>query len=234
MRVPTGVPGFDELVDGGLPGRHLYVLSGPPGSGKTTFSAHFVRQGALDGEKCLYLSMHETESELVEAMDGYDFGFDRAVSTGRIKFLNVLSERSEDLLATGPNSSFRSGVQSMSTRLVGFVDKHAIDRLVIDSAMMLRYFYADEENAFIQFVSALKRADATTLLVSEMTDPTAYADEHYLANGVIFLHNYLEDDGMRRGIQTLKMRGTDIDADIREVEFTDRGLTVRPGDHLEV
>lgn len=234
MRVPTGVPGFDELVDGGLPARQLYVLSGPPGSGKTTFSAHFVRQGALDDEKCLYLTMHETESELVDAMAGYDFSFDQAVATGQIKFLNVPSERSEDLLASGSAGSFRSGVQSMSTRLVNFVEKHSIDRLVVDSAMMLRYFYSDEENAFLQFVSALKRADATSLLVSEMTDPTSYSDEHYLAYGVIFLHNYMDGDGMRRGLQTLKMRGTDIDSDIREVEFTRRGLTVRPDRKVEL
>jgi len=101
MRISTGVPGFDELVGGGFPAGRLYVLSGPPGSGKTTFSAHFVRQGALDDEKCRYLTMHETRSKLIEAMAGFDFEFDRAVATGRIKFLNVLSERSEDLLSTG-------------------------------------------------------------------------------------------------------------------------------------
>jgi KaiC/GvpD/RAD55 family RecA-like ATPase len=191
-------------------------------------------QGAAEGEKCLYLSMHETKGELVSAMEGFDFGFKRAVESGRIKFLNVLSEGSEDLLATGANGSFRAGVQSMSTRLVSFVSKHDIDRLVIDSAMMLRYFYDDVENAFIQFVTSLKRADTTTLLVSEMTDPSSYTDEHYLAHGVVFLHNYLEEGSMHRGIQTLKMRGTNIDADIREVEFTPEGLTVRPDRKLEV
>lgn len=234
MRIPTGVPGFDELVGGGLPTRGLYVLSGPPGSGKTTFSAHFVGQGAFDDEKCLYLTMHETESEIVEAMAGFDFDFDQAVETGRIKFLNVLAEGNENLLSPGSAGTFRSGVQSMSTRLVGFVEQHSIDRLVIDSAMMVRYFYSDEDHSFLQFVAALKQADTTSLLVSEMTDPTSYSDEHYLANGVIFLHNYLDGGGMRRGVQTLKMRGTDIDADIRELEFTNRGLTVRSDRKVEL
>jgi len=78
----------------------------------------------------------------------------------------------------------------------------------------------------IQMLSSLKRCQATTLLISEMTDPSAYSEEHYLSHGVIFMHNYLEDGGMRRGIQVLKMRGTNVDTDIQDVEFTDAGLRV--------
>ena len=54
------------------------VLFGPPGSGKTTFCSQFVTQGAKRGEDCLYVTMHETESQLREDMAGYDFGFDLA------------------------------------------------------------------------------------------------------------------------------------------------------------
>jgi KaiC/GvpD/RAD55 family RecA-like ATPase len=61
-----------------------------------------------------------------------------------------------------------------------------------------------------------------------MTDPTSYADEHYLAHGVIFFHNFLEAGGMTRGVQVIKMRGTAIDPDIREIEFSDEGLCVFP------
>ena len=50
MRVSSGVPGFDELVEGGLLKDRLYVVSGPPGSGKTTFSSQFITQGAKEGE----------------------------------------------------------------------------------------------------------------------------------------------------------------------------------------
>jgi len=68
MRISSGVPGFDDLVEGGLLTERLYVVSGPPGSGKTTFSTMFIMEGARSGENCLYVTMHETEAELVEVM----------------------------------------------------------------------------------------------------------------------------------------------------------------------
>jgi KaiC/GvpD/RAD55 family RecA-like ATPase len=66
-----------------------------------------------------------------------------------------------------------------------------------------------------------------------MTDPTSYADEHYLAHGVVFFHNFLDGSGMTRGVQVVKMRGTAIDADIREIEFSDAGVCVFPDRTLE-
>jgi KaiC/GvpD/RAD55 family RecA-like ATPase len=228
MRISTGVDGFDALVDGGLLRDRLYVLSGPPGSGKTTFSSHFVTEGARSGEKCLFLSMHETESELVHDMSGYEFGFDRAAKSGNLEFRNVFDSNAKRLLKGPGGNDFSSGVKNMTNRLVGFINSREIDRLVIDSTMILEHFYPDNEEAFVQFLTSLKRVDATTVLISEMTDPSSYADEHYLAHGVVFLHNYLESGGMQRGIQIVKMRGTDIDGDIHPVQFDEDGLTVHP------
>jgi KaiC/GvpD/RAD55 family RecA-like ATPase len=65
-----------------------------------------------------------------------------------------------------------------------------------------------------------------------MTDPSAYSDEHFLAHGVVFFHNYLEATGMTRGVQVVKMRGTDIDCDIRSLRFTDEGLVIDPTDRV--
>ncbi len=223
MRVSSGVPGFDEVVDGGFPVDRLYVVSGPPGSGKTTFCSQFAAQGARNGEDVLYVSMHETKAGITRDMGAYDFGFDRALETDRVTFLDSFSADGRRFFGLPGERHDRSGV---TNRLTGFINSRDIDRVVFDSTMLLRFLLDDDEDTMIQLLSSLKRADATTLLISEMTDPSAYSEEHYLAHGVVFMHNYLQDEGMRRGLQVLKMRGAAIDTDIKDVAFTDGGLRV--------
>jgi KaiC/GvpD/RAD55 family RecA-like ATPase len=223
MRVSSGVSGLDDLVGGGLPANRLYVLSGPPGSGKTTLSTQFLVAGAKQNESCLFVSMHESREDIVEDMSGYEFGFDRAVESDRLTFVDVFSSEGKRLFR--PPGKHRDA-SSLVNRLTGFIDSNDIERVVIDSTMLLEHFLADAESNTIQFLTSLKRTDATVVLISEMTDPTAYADEHYLAHGVVFLHNFLEDGGMQRGIQVLKMRGTAIDTDIHELSFGAGGISV--------
>ncbi|WP_435146705.1 RAD55 family ATPase [Halobaculum sp. P14] len=227
MRVSSGVDGFDRLVDGGLPGGRLYVICGPPGSGKTTFSAQFVADGATDGERCLFISMHESRDDLEQDMAGYDFGFAEVLDSGNVTFLDAFSSDGKRFFGM-PGE--RRDLNSISNRITSFVESRDVDRVVIDSTMLLRYYLDDTDDTVMRFLSSLKRTDATTYLISEMTDPSAYADEHYLAHGVIFFHNYMEDDGMRRGVQVVKMRGTDVDTDIHDLRFTDAGLAVGDAD----
>ena len=222
MRVSSGVPGFDELIEGGLLTDRLYVISGPPGSGKTTFCSQFITQGAKQGDDCLYVTMHETKEELIQDMAGYEFGFDRAMQSESVQFLNLVTE-------AGKRTITQFGTDGgLTNRLVAFIESNDVDRVVIDSTMLLQHFFSDVADEITGFLSALKQTDATILLISEMTDPTSYSDEHYLAHGVVFFHNFLESGSMTRGVQVIKMRGTAIDCDIREISFSDQGLRVHP------
>lgn len=226
MRVSSGVDGFDRLVDGGFPEDRLYVLSGPPGSGKTTFSAQFMAAGAAEGDTSLYVSMHETREGITTDMADFEFGFEDALESEAITFLDALSSEGRRFFGGPGEKMDRTNV---TNRLAGFINSRDIDRVVIDSTMLLRYLFDDSDTTLMRFLTAIKRTSATTLLISEMTDPSAYADEHFLAHGVVFFHNYLEDDGMRRGIQVIKMRGTDTDTDIHTLSFGAEGLEVRAG-----
>jgi len=133
----------------------------------------------------------------------------------------------DDLSPSG-GGDFPPNVDNLSNHIVSFIESKGVERLVIDSTMLLEYYFSDNFDAMIKFLTALKRADATVLLISEMTDPSSYSDGHYLAHGVVFLHNYLESGEMTRGVQIIKMRGTEIDCDIREIAFSGSGLRVYP------
>src|SRR6201990_2998550 len=63
----TGVSGLDDVLQGGLSRGHVFLLEGEPGAGKTTIALQFLLEGAKAGEKCLYITLSETEAELRSA-----------------------------------------------------------------------------------------------------------------------------------------------------------------------
>src|ERR1700710_10160 len=63
-RASTGIPGLDNILGGGLPANHLYLIEGTPGAGKTTLGLQFLRRGAERGEAGLYITLSETAAEL--------------------------------------------------------------------------------------------------------------------------------------------------------------------------
>jgi KaiC/GvpD/RAD55 family RecA-like ATPase len=223
MRLPSGVAGMDKLLDGGLPAGRLYVVSGPPGSGKTTFCSHTVAENARAGRRTLYVSMHETADELVADMSQYEFGFDRVASSELLNYVDATSSKWDRMLETSTN---QPSVSNVATRLRSMIDAKGYDLVIIDSTMLLRYMFSNGQDELVKFLTDLKSTDSTVLLISEMTDPSKYEDEHYLASGVLFFHNFMKPEGMTRGLQVLKMRGTDIDTDIHELSFSREGLTI--------
>ena len=73
-RAPTGIAGLDNILLGGLPAGYLYLLEGTPGVGKTTLALQFLLEGVQRGERCLYVTLSETKSELdaVALSHGWD------------------------------------------------------------------------------------------------------------------------------------------------------------------
>jgi circadian clock protein KaiC len=86
--IGSGVSGLDEVLGGGLPSQYVYLVQGDPGAGKTTLALQFLLEGVRKGERCVYLTLSESERELrsVAVSHGWDL-------TGITIFEQLVSER---------------------------------------------------------------------------------------------------------------------------------------------
>lgn len=242
MRIPTGIEGFDELVQGGFLADRVYVLSGPPGSGKTTFGVQFLAAGASKGEVGLYVTLLECPQNIINDMSNYEMNVPSLIKMQKLLFAD-LGPRMEygymDELSEFVTPEYSVGKTSAESdapspamvfkEIAAYVSEYDVKRLVIDSISAIRFTSSDfslQEKEMSRFIRNLKNLGCTTVILSEMTDPTAYSTEQFAAHGVIFMHNFLYDKTMTRAMQVIKMRGTRHDCNMRSVEFTNTGLKI--------
>jgi replicative DNA helicase len=83
-RASMGVPGLDDVLSGGLPTGHVYLIEGDPGTGKTTIGLQFLRHCAAHGERVLHVTLSESKNEIAEGaeshgwdLNGIDFSYSR-------------------------------------------------------------------------------------------------------------------------------------------------------------
>src|ERR1700710_2682263 len=72
----TGIWGLDDILSGGFSRKHLFLLEGAPGTGKTTIALQFLLAGARDGERGLYITLSETEDELRDGASSHGWQLD--------------------------------------------------------------------------------------------------------------------------------------------------------------
>jgi KaiC/GvpD/RAD55 family RecA-like ATPase len=242
MRIPTGIEGFDDLIQGGFLTERVYVLSGPPGSGKTTFGVQFLAQGASAGDVGLYVTLLECPQNIINDMSNYAMNVPGLIKMKKLLFAD-LGPRMEygymDEVNEFITTDYDVGTTSIETEapspsmvfkeIAAYVSEYDVKRLVIDSVSAIRFTTRDlslQEKEMSRFMRNLKKLGCTTLILSEMTDPTAYSTEQFAAHGVIFMHNFLYDKTMTRAVQVIKMRGTKHDCNMRSISFSEEGLEV--------
>lgn len=248
---------MDELISGGLIKDRVYIVCGPPGSGKTTLALQFLLEGALSGERGLFVSLIEVPENIIADFTTFGKGLRNAVQEGLIRFVDfapeTLLEKESDEIPAFPSVG-RGGapeLESLLSRmekdyvmlssdllrsLLNQVSVHKAKRLVIDSAIAIKFGAGDEKQQvreMIRFIRGLKDIGCTTMLISELIQPDAYAAEHFISHGVIFLHNYLDKGKMRRAIQIVKMKGTAHDTDLHKLSFSKRGLLIGNASDVE-
>ena len=74
--IPSGIPGLDDIQQGGLRAGHLYCVEGCPGTGKTTFGLQFLLEGVRRGERCLLISLAKSPDEAAVIADSHRWSID--------------------------------------------------------------------------------------------------------------------------------------------------------------
>ncbi|MBA2581752.1 MAG: KaiC 1, partial [Bacteroidetes bacterium] len=95
-KCPTGIKGFDEVTEGGLPKNRTTLITGNAGAGKTLFGIDFLIKGATDfNEPGVLMSFEETEDELYKDVASLNLDLQELVSRKKILLEHVILERKD-------------------------------------------------------------------------------------------------------------------------------------------
>ncbi len=130
-RIKTGIPGFDELIQGGIPKGFNVLITGPPGAGKSIFSMQYLYNGALAGDPGLYLSLDSPKKNMIEQASQFGWDFEKLESENLISFFSIPPDRTrlnlfdmiEDIVAQ--TKAKRLAFDSLATLMIS-IDQFAI------------------------------------------------------------------------------------------------------------
>src|SRR5689334_2938330 len=226
-RASTGVAGLDEILGGGLPVNHLYLLDGEPGTGKTTLALQFLLAGVERGARGLYVTLSESRAELLEVASSHGWSLDA---------VDVFE------LAAGAGGEVEEGytifhpaeveLQQTVDAVLAAVERHDPSLVVFDSLSEMRLLARDPLR-FRRQILTLKQFFAgrqcTVLLLDDKTAPEGDLQLHSLAHGVIALeHVALEYGAERRRLQVTKLRGLRFSGGYHDFRIKTGGIEVYP------
>jgi circadian clock protein KaiC len=223
-QIPSGIPGLDELMNGGAKQGDATLITGPSGVGKTIFGLRWLTQGIEREKRCLYVTFQDTADQLVGVAAAFGWDLRSAGAPENVSISYVpMGDLDLDVLATFVRSELSA---------------HPTSRIVIDSLAELA-FAAREEGRFPAYMRSLVRfvqAAGSSLLITSET--AAHGHAANAMDGLLFMFdNIIElryvEDGSRigRAVHVAKMRSSRHEMTLNSVSITDRGLVV--GNELE-
>jgi len=228
-KAATGIEGLDDILNGGLSRGHVFLLEGQPGTGKTTMALHFLRAGAEAGERCLYITLSETERELRQGAASHGWQLDEQIHIFELippeSLLNA--EHQQSLLYA---SDLELG--EATRQIFEVVERVKPTRVVLDSLSEIRLL-AQSSLRYRRQILAIKhyfvRYDATVLLLDDLTTEALDKTVHSVAHGVVRLEELTPSYGAeRRRIRVVKYRGQKYRGGFHDFTIMGDGVHVFP------
>ncbi len=222
-RIKSGIPGLDEMMEGGFVKGHDILISGSCGTGKSTFCLQYLVYGAMHGENGVYVSFEESPKQIEEEGEVYGWDITKLEREKRLRVIRIEPTDILKLLEEG-YSEVESALEALSAQ-----------RMVIDSIstfdLVSKTDY-ERRKGLLDFVSWLKKHKCTTLMTVEMEPGTELYSRFGLAefasDAVIALYYAQERDRRRRMLEIVKMRETKHLDRMVSFDITKKGIVVNP------
>jgi circadian clock protein KaiC len=227
-RLGTGVSGLDNILHGGLPSGHVYLIEGDPGSGKTTLGIQFLLEGVAKGEPTLYITLAESRAEL--GLVAQSHGFDLS----KVEIFEVqppeLDQKGSDRYTVFPPSEVEliDVMQSILTK----VSEMRAARIVFDSMSEIRMLARDPLRYRRQILS-LKQffvgRNSTVLLLDDRTGDRSDTQLQSICHGAVRMESLDREYGPeRRQMKVMKLRASRFRGGLHDYEIVRGGLQVFP------
>jgi len=228
FKCATGIKGFDEIAEGGLPKNRTTLVSGNAGSGKTLFGIDFLIKGATDyNEPGIFMSFEESQDELYKDVASLNMDLSLLVSRKKIVLEHVVLDR-KDIQETDFN------LEGIFVRLEEAIDSVGAKRVVLDS---LESIFAGVTDIGIlrleikRLFRWLKEKHVTAIVTGEAGQTgfyTRHGLEEYISDCIILLDNRVRDQIATRRVRIIKYRGSKHGTSEYPFVIDDEGLSVIP------
>lgn len=226
-RVSTGIEGLDEILGGGLPSGHLYLIDGEPGTGKTTLALQFLLAGAAVGSRGLYVTLSETRAELTQVAESHGWTLDNVD-------VFELSAAESGAMDEGYTLFHPAEIELQQTMdaVLSSVESSGASLVVLDSLSEMRLLARDPlrfRRQILMIKQYFAARECTVLLLDDKTAPEGDLQLHSLAHGVIALEHVAQEYGAeRRRLHVRKLRGLRFRGGYHDFRITTGGLAVFP------
>jgi circadian clock protein KaiC len=218
-RVSTGVPRLDAMLDGGYYRSSSVLITGLPGTAKTTLAGAFAAAACKRGERCLFVTFDSDANEVTRNLSSVNIRLQRFIKSGML--------RTESARMIGGNAEIHL------MRIKNLAKEHRSRCLVIDPVSALsKTGNQGTVHSVAERLIEWAKSSGITLLCTSLLEGSAIDQENTplqistIADTWIHL-NYLVKAGERnRGLSIIKSRGTAHSNQVREMILSDRGITL--------
>jgi circadian clock protein KaiC len=210
-RLETGIPGFDSILQGGLPKGRSTLVAGTSGSAKTVMAMQFLAEGIRRGQPGVFVTFEETPEDLRRNVNGFNWDVEQWEKEKKWAFVDA-SPRGKDRAVFAGDYDFGA----LLARVEHAVKTTGAKRVALDSIGAVFVTFNQGETVrgeLLRLTEALKELEVTSIITVERLhdygEISRYGVEEFVTDNVVVLRNTLEQEKRRRTMEVLKLRGVE-------------------------